>query len=138
MPSRILIADDNVRVRRALRTLIETNSEWRVCAEAGNGREAITKAFELRPDLIVMDFCMPLLNGIQAAREIGRKAPDPPMLLCTMYLTPQLAEEARAAGFAAVVSKDTSQQLMVGIGAALRHESFFPPLPPEPGQASFL
>jgi len=128
MSTRILIADDNLMVRRALRNLIETNSEWKVCAEAGNGREAIAKAFELRPDLIVMDFSMPVLNGIQAAREIGKQAPAVPMLLCTMYLTPQLSEEAQAAGFTAAVSKDTSRHLMAGIGALLRHESFFPPI----------
>src|SRR5437588_1383449 len=56
MPTRILIADDNALVRRALRVLIETNEDWKVCAEAVNGREAVAKAFELRPDLIVMDF----------------------------------------------------------------------------------
>ena len=126
MPTRILIADDNLMVRRALRTLIETNSEWKVCAEAGNGREAIAKAFELTPDLIVMDFLMPGLNGIQAAREIGKGGPAMPMLLCTMYLTTQLAEEAQAAGFGAAVSKDMSGHVMAGIGALLRHESFFP------------
>ena len=128
MPTRILIADDNALVRRALRVLIETNEDWKVCAEAVNGREAVAKAFELRPDLIVMDFLMPMLNGIQAARQIGKEAPTPPMLLYTMFLTSQLAEEARAAGFEAAVCKDSSGELMAGIRALLRHESFFPPL----------
>jgi len=76
----------------------------------------------------VMDFLMPVLNGIQAAREIGKHAPTMPMLLYTMFLTSQLAWEARAAGFGAAVCKDASGDLMAGIGALLRHESFFPPL----------
>ena len=128
MPTRILIADDNALVRKALRVLIETNSEWEVCAEAVNGRDAVAKAFELRPDLIVMDFLMPVLNGIQAAREIGKQAPAMPMLLYTMFLSSQLTREARAAGFGAVVCKDACGDLMDGIGALLRHESFFPRL----------
>ena len=126
MPTRILIADDNALVRSALRALIEGNPEWEVCGEALNGGQAVAKAFELRPDLVVLDFSMPVLNGLEAAREIGKLTPSIPMMLYSMFLTYELTEEARAAGCRAAVSKDTAGQLTAGIGAVLRHESFFP------------
>lgn len=132
MAVRILIADDSAAIRRALRVFIEQNPQWRVCGEAVDGDQAIAKTIELKPDLIVLDFAMPGLNGIQAAREISRGMPNVPIMLYTMYLTPQLVDEARAAGFGAAVPKDVTGHLMAGIRALLRRETFFP----QPGSLS--
>lgn len=126
MLTRILIADDNGAVRKALRALIEANEEWRVCGEAVDGREAVTKARALKPDLIVLDFSMPNLNGIQAAREILKASPTIPIVLYTMFLTPQLAEEASAAGFAATVSKEMTRDLAPTITGLLGRQKISP------------
>ena len=123
MPIRILIADDSGIVRKALRALIESNENLRVCGEAVDGREGVTKARDLRPDLILLDFSMPRLNGIEAAREIGKILPTIPMVLYTMFLTPELAEEASEAGFAASVSKESSTDLMRAIDSLVGSEN---------------
>ena len=77
---RIMIADDSTPVRRGLRTLLGLNSDWQVCGEAVDGADAVEKAHQLAPDLILMDFSMPQMDGVQAAREIAKvwyKNPDP-------------------------------------------------------------
>ena len=74
MPKRILIADDHKSMLRGVRTMLETHPDWSVCGEAVNGYEAITKAVELKPDLIVLDFAMPDLDGLQTADEIRKLA----------------------------------------------------------------
>jgi DNA-binding NarL/FixJ family response regulator len=68
--ARILIADDQESTRRALKTSIGTHPGWRVCGEAGDGREVVAKAAELHPDLVVLDFRMPVANGIKAGSEL--------------------------------------------------------------------
>ena len=88
--ARILIADDNPHVRHAMRILLEHHPEWQVCGEAVDGRDAVSKAKQLSPDLVVLDFLMPGLNGLEAAREIHKSVPGVRMLMCTMYLSPQL------------------------------------------------
>src|SRR5690348_11993751 len=98
MASRILIADDSPDVRHAMRILSEQNPEREVCGEAVDGKDAVKKALQLVPDLIVLDFLMPGMNGLEAAREINRVVPDDPILMCTMYMSQQLAEVARQAG----------------------------------------
>jgi DNA-binding NarL/FixJ family response regulator len=125
MISRILIADDNPHVRHALRTLLEHNPDWVVCGEAVDGRDAVAKAKQLTPDLIVLDFLMPGLNGLEAAREIHKSAPNTRMLMCTMYLSPQLTEVAKSSGVRGAVPKTGIGHLTKGIEAVLRDETFF-------------
>jgi DNA-binding NarL/FixJ family response regulator len=125
MMARILIADDNPHVRHALRTLLEHNPEWQVCGEAVDGRDAVSKAKELTPDLVVLDFLMPGLNGLEAAREIHKYVPSTRMLMCTMYLSPQLTEVAKSSGVRGTVSKTGIGHLTKGIEAVLRDETFF-------------
>ena len=71
---RILVADDHEVVRRGVCALLLSHSGWQVCGEVGNGREAVEKAKELRPDVVILDLYMPNLNGMEAARQILRHA----------------------------------------------------------------
>jgi len=123
--ARILIADDNPHVRHALRALLEHNPDWVVCGEAVDGRDAVLKAKQLTPDLVVLDFLMPGLNGLEAAREIHKSVPSTRMLMCTMYLSPQLTEVAKSSGVRGAVAKTGIGQLTKGIEAVLRDETYF-------------
>ena len=86
MPKRILIADDHESMLRGVRIMLEAHADWSVCGEAVNGYEAITKAVELRPDLIVLDFAMPDLDGLQAADEIRKLLGQVPLPANEVYL----------------------------------------------------
>jgi DNA-binding NarL/FixJ family response regulator len=126
MRTRILIADDDSPIRRLLRRLIEEHSEWEVCGEAVNGLDAVAKAGELSPDLVVLDLAMPQMNGLQAARAISKADPNLPMLLLTVQeVSTELAHEARNAGFKGAVSKSTGGEVVKGVETLLQHESFF-------------
>jgi DNA-binding NarL/FixJ family response regulator len=108
---RVLIADDNPWIRKALHTLIEHHSDWQVCAEAEDGQQAVEKAREYHPDLIIMDFRLPAMNGLDAGKAIRLSAPNIPMLLITFYGSDELAEAAAQAGFRAVLSKSDLMNL---------------------------
>jgi len=123
--TRILIVDDSPLVRQRLRDLLQQHPHWEVCGEAANGQDAITRARELSPDIIVLDFLMPGMNGMQAAREIGRLIPDVPILMFTTYLSRQLVEEARNVGIRGAVAKSDARYVIDGLEALLRNESFF-------------
>src|ERR1700737_4718339 len=123
--TRILIADDNSQVRRVLRNLVEQDADWKVCGEAIDGGDAVERTRETHPDLIVLDFQMPVMNGLQAACEIAKVAPDVPVLLCTAHLSSHLLGEAQRVGIQGAVSKSRAGDIVNGIRALLRHESFF-------------
>jgi DNA-binding NarL/FixJ family response regulator len=126
MPIRIFIADDDAVIRGLVRRVIEEHSDWKVCGEAENGFDAINQVKRLAPDAVVMDLAMPRMNGIQAAREISRSLPNLPMLLLTVqHVERELAHEARNAGFRGAVSKSTGSEVIKGIEALLRKETFF-------------
>ncbi len=103
--AKILIADDNDSVRNALRDVLSRQSGWAVCGEATNGRSAVSLALELKPDLIVLDFLMPLMNGLAAAAEISKALPEIPIILYTMHKSEQLEKEAEKVGIKKVISK---------------------------------
>lgn len=73
---KVLIADDHDIVRKGLRALVEEHPEWQVCGEARSGREAVEKAIQLNPDIVVIDVSMPDLNGLEATRQIRKLCPD--------------------------------------------------------------
>ena len=104
--TRILIADDRESMRGALKTLFALRPHWQICGEAEDGREAIAKAAELQPDLIVMDFRMPLADGLRAASEIGASMPTVPIVMYTLYKTSELEVAARLVGVRQVVAKE--------------------------------
>ena len=87
LPARILIADDNALVRQQVRNLLGRHPDWEICGEAVDGRDAVNKARELNPDVIVLDFAMPEMNGLQSAWEIARLSPSTPILLFSMFLS---------------------------------------------------
>ncbi|MGA7400108.1 MAG: response regulator transcription factor [Candidatus Sulfotelmatobacter sp.] len=124
---RILIVDDSPPIRRGLRTLLELNSEWQVCGEAADGADAVEKARWLSPDLILMDFLMPEMDGVKAAREIAEFGADIPILLFTLDLSPQIVELARNAGLRGAISKTEMSKIPYAIKALQRGETFFLP-----------
>ncbi|MBA3912670.1 MAG: response regulator [Acidobacteriales bacterium] len=105
----ILIVDDNAVMRRTLRTFFEQHSDWAVCGEAVDGLDAIQKAQQLEPDIIILDLSMPVMNGFEAARELSRIRPSIPLLMFTSALSPALKQEARAVGCVDVISKSDQQ-----------------------------
>ena len=122
---RILIADDSPPLRRGLRTLLGLNSEWQVCGEAVDGADAVEKAHQLAPDIILMDFSMPQMDGVQAAREIAKSGTDIPILLFSLHLSPQVMELARKAGLRGAISKSEISKIPYAIRALQRGETFF-------------
>lgn len=129
MAVRILIADDDAAIRRLLRRLIENHENWTVCGDALDGKDAVGKAAQLSPDVIVLDLAMPQMNGFQAAREISRSMPEVPILLLTVQqLSRELTSEAQHSGFKGAVSKSTGSEVVRAIESLLKHESFFQPI----------
>lgn len=104
-PVRILIADDHSVVRAGLRALLERRSGFQVISEAGTGEEAVQKAFELKPDIVVMDVRMPGISGIEACRKITEQMPDIRVLILTSYAEDELLFAAIRAGASGYVLK---------------------------------
>ena len=113
MLKRILIVDDSSLIRRNLRQTFESVEDWRVCGEAVNGREGIQKANELRPDLVVLDLSMPVLNGLEAARSLQKTMPEVPLMLYSLHADNTVEIEARAIGFRAVLSKSAGTAVLI-------------------------
>lgn len=124
MSVRILVVDDNAKVRDGVRLLLQNHADWEVCGEAADGIEAIEKYRQLSPDLLVVDVSMPRLNGLDASLEILKLSPKALILLYTSYLTSQLIEIAHKAGIRGTVSKDDMDLLAVGVETLLRGEEF--------------
>ena len=121
---RILVADDHDVVRMGVRLLLESQPGWTVCGEARTGREAVAKAIELRPDLIVLDVSMPELNGVEVTRQIRRSMPAS-ILIVTMYDSERMARAAIEAGASGYLSKaDAGQVLVEAVHALLGNKTF--------------
>jgi DNA-binding NarL/FixJ family response regulator len=105
MALRILLVDDSVVVRRAVRSCIESQTDWEVCGEAGNGKVAIEMVQTLLPNVVILDLSMPVMNGLDAARRIRALAPESYILLFTLQVYPDLVEDARKVGVDEVLSK---------------------------------
>lgn len=125
MTTRILIVDDSPLVRQRLRDMLQQHPQWMVCGEAANGRDALEKAQATNPDVIVLDFLMPGMDGLQTAREIGKLLPSIPILMFTMHLSRQLVEEARNVGIRGAVAKSDAGRIIEGVEALLRNEPYF-------------
>jgi len=104
--ARILIADDRESMRNALKTLLALRSDWIVCGEAQDAGEAITKAVELRPDLVVLDYKMHHSDVLTAANGILRAMPEVPIVMFTLYKTDQLEHTANLMGIRRVIGKE--------------------------------
>ena len=124
---RILVADDHESVRKGVCVILGTRGDTEVCGEAANGREAIDKAQELKPDLIILDITMPVLNGIDAAEVLRKTMPHVPILFLSMHQGRQIIAEAKRIGVRAYVKKsDAAATLLNAVDAILRNEPFFP------------
>jgi DNA-binding NarL/FixJ family response regulator len=122
MPPRILIVDDSALVRKFLQTCLETESGWQVCGEAGNGEEAIEKAKELQPDLIVLDLSMPVMNGLETAKALSKLVPSVPLIMYTTFHTRHLENEAQAAGISRVILKSEPLTNLIACVRSLTQE----------------
>jgi DNA-binding NarL/FixJ family response regulator len=105
MPCKILIVDDSAVVRHSLRSCIEQNPKVIVCGEAENGQVAIDKFKELNPDVVILDWQMPVMNGLEAARRIAQLAPNARMALLTLHSEDEILRAAQAVGIHRVFSK---------------------------------
>jgi len=123
---RILVVDDNPSVRHYLRSLLEQQSMWQVCDEARTGKEALQRIKKNPPDMILMDFQMPDLNGLDVARQVAKLFPAIPILLVTIHLSKQLAEEAQKAGIRGACAKSDVGSIVEAVDALLHHKTYFP------------
>jgi DNA-binding NarL/FixJ family response regulator len=105
MPINILIVDDSPTIRHLIRYSIECHTDWMVCGEAENGKTAVAMVEQLRPDLVVLDLTMPVMNGLDAAREILTMVPSMPIIMFTMHESEGLQERAQRMGIRCVFSK---------------------------------
>jgi PAS domain S-box-containing protein len=130
---RILIADDHEIMRRGVRSLLAAESNWEICGEAIDGRDAVSKATHLRPDVIVMDVSMPCMNGLEAARAIRQSFPEIEILVLTQHESDEIVRQAFKAGAKGYVSKSAiSENLVSAVQVVARHEFFSPDnRPPE-------
>jgi DNA-binding NarL/FixJ family response regulator len=123
----ILIADDHPVVRRGIRALLEPNRGWKIVAEVRDGREAVRRARELKPHLAILDISMPLLNGLESARQIARYSPGTHVLILSMYDSEELVQKAVAYGAQGFVRKsEAEEELVAAISALLSDKLFFP------------
>ena len=123
---RILVVDDNPAVRHYLRALLEQHSAWQVCEEARTGREALQRVERNPPDMILLDFQMPDLNGLQVARHITRLFPEIPILMVTIHLSKQLAVEARRVGIRGACAKSDVGSIVEAVDTLLHAGTYFP------------
>jgi DNA-binding NarL/FixJ family response regulator len=118
MRTRFMIVDDSDLVRQGLRTVLQANPEWEVCCEASNGSAAVDLFRRFHPNIVIVDFQMPGINGIETARRILEIAPAAPVIMFTQHASAELERHALEAGIRSVVSK-TDTFPMVGIIEAL-------------------
>jgi len=125
---RILVVDDNPAVRHYLRSLLEQQTTWQVCDEARTGGEAIQRVKKNPPDMILLDFQMPDLNGLDVARQISGLFPEIPILMVTIHMSKQLTEEAQKAGIRGACAKSDVGSIVEAVGALLNAKTYFPAL----------
>jgi DNA-binding NarL/FixJ family response regulator len=118
MRTRFLIVDDSELVRKSLRTVLQANPDWEICGEAADGESAVALFKELHPNIVILDFQMPGINGIETARRMSEIAPAVPIVLFTQHASSDLEKHAREVGIRSVVSK-TNAFPMVGMIEAL-------------------
>ncbi len=122
----ILLADDHDVVRRGLKDMLNAHDGWQVCGEASNGREAVSLARKLKPDVVILDLYMPELNGLEATRQIHHESPGTEILIFTMHETEQLIRDVLTAGARGYVLKsDAGRHLVSAVEALSHHKLFF-------------
>ena len=125
---RLLLADDHTVVRQGLRKVLEECPHWQVVAEAGDGREAVRQAEELKPDVAIIDVAMPLLNGIETTRQIVRRSPGTRVLVLSMHSDEAYVNQILKAGATGYLLKDSADvDLLQAVDAVSKGKSFFSP-----------
>lgn len=125
MTIRILLVDDHPIVRQGLKTLLEGHSGWEVIGEASDGAEAVEKAKDLNPDVMVLDVTMPRMNGLEACRLLRQQCPGLEILFVTQHDSPQMMREALEAGARGyVVKSNAARDLLAAVDAVSQHRVF--------------
>jgi DNA-binding NarL/FixJ family response regulator len=124
--TRILIADDHEVVRSGLRAILEAREGWEVVAEAENGKDAVTKALGTQPDVAIIDYALPVINGTEATRQIRARLPNTEILIFTMHDSDALVRELLEAGARAYLLKsDANKYLIAAVDSLVNHRPFF-------------
>jgi two-component system invasion response regulator UvrY len=121
----ILVVDDNPSVRHYLRAILEQHATWQ-CDEARNGEETLERVRKAQPDVILLDFQMPDLNGLDVAREIGHSFPRIPILMVTVHMNKQLAVAAQAVGIRGACAKSDVGSIVDAVEILLHEGTYFP------------
>jgi DNA-binding NarL/FixJ family response regulator len=125
---RILIADDHDLMRRGVKALLQSHAGWEICGEAHTGREAVAKAEELKPDVVILDISMPDLNGVDAAKRIRKASPDTEVLILSVHYSDQLIRDILEAGVRGyIVKSDSDRDLVIAVETLANHKPFFTP-----------
>lgn len=125
MTVRILLVDDHPIVRQGLKTLLQGHSGWEVIGEASDGAEAVEKAKDLSPDVMVLDVTMPRMNGLEACRLLRQECPELEILFVTQHDSPQMMREALEAGARGyVVKSNAARDLLAAVDAVSQHRVF--------------
>jgi two-component system, NarL family, vancomycin resistance associated response regulator VraR len=122
MAKAVLVVDDNEGIRHTLCELLRTQVDFQVCGEAENGKEAIERAQELHPDLIVLDLSMPVMNGLDAARALKRLMPTVPLVMFSNHIEAFSEQDIRSAGISALISKSEHVSVLVAKARSLLHD----------------
>jgi two-component system, NarL family, response regulator NreC len=126
---RILVVDDHETVRRGVCSILESRKDVEICGEAAKGQDAIEKASQLTPDLIILDVTMPELDGFAAARQIRTFQPEVPIIMLSMHDGQQIAREAQRVGAQGFVSKSAAGHVLLkAVDIVLQGQNFFPTL----------
>ena len=127
-PLNLLVADDHELVRKGMRTILEAQPGWNVAAEANDGRQAVEKAKEVKPEITVLDISMPVLNGLEAARQIAKNDVQTKILIVTVHESDRLVREVLDAGARGYVLKsDASRDLVAAVNAVRSNKTYFTP-----------
>jgi DNA-binding NarL/FixJ family response regulator len=128
MGVRLLVADDHEIVRKGLRAILEAEAGWEVAAEAVDGRDAVEKARQIKPDIAILDISMPSLNGLEAARQIVKSVSQTKVLVLTMYDSDPLIQQVLEAGARGYILKsDAARDLVTAVDALRHNKTFFTP-----------
>ncbi len=125
---RILIGDDHTLLRHGLKKILQERTDWEVVAEASDGRDAVRQALAVQPDVAILDIGMPLMNGIEATRQIVRRLPEVQILILSMHANEAYIIQAVKAGAKGYLLKDSADtELIRGVDALASGKSFFSP-----------
>jgi DNA-binding NarL/FixJ family response regulator len=137
--TRILIADDHEVVRSGLRAILEAHEGWEIVAEAADGKDAIDKAVATKPDVAIIDYSLPVMNGLEATRQIRARVPSAEVLVFTMHDSDVLLGELLAAGARAYLLKSEAKvHVIAAVESLAGHKAFFTGTVSEKLRNSFL